>query len=119
VTATAKNQVVAASNAAVAATSSAKHRTPRRLADVEGICEDIVIARTLSSQGGQSSARCCHRRTGPHLKNIFAKTGMRARPDVVTKIFSPTPSHAFETTSNARRRIGRCVVVRLPPPPSQ
>jgi hypothetical protein len=48
-----------------------------------------------------------------HLRNIFAKTGVRTRRDLVTKIFLPITSHVSATTSIARPPIGNCAAGRL------
>jgi Bacterial regulatory proteins, luxR family len=39
-----------------------------------------------------------------HVRNVFTKTGVRARRDLVTKIPLPISSHASETMSSARLR---------------
>jgi DNA-binding CsgD family transcriptional regulator len=51
-----------------------------------------------------------------HVRNVFTKTGVRARRDLLTKISLPTSSHASETMSSARLRIGRCAASRLVSP---
>ena len=58
-----------------------------------------------------------------HLRNVFTKTGVRARRDLVTKIFfAHYEPRLRETTSNARPRIGRRVAARCchqPAPPAR
>ena len=51
-----------------------------------------------------------------HVRNVFTKTDVRARRDLVTKISLPTSSHASERMSSARLRIGRCAASRLVSP---
>jgi len=48
-----------------------------------------------------------------HLRNIFTKTGVRTRRDLVTKIFFAHYEPASETTSSARLIAGHCVAGRL------
>ena len=51
-----------------------------------------------------------------HLRNIFTKTGVRSRRDLVTKIFFAHYEPRSETTNSARPRTSHCVAGRLVPP---